>query len=157
MLGCQLSIFKSGVNRNSHRSDCHVLGGFNCPNVNWVTNTALPNTADSQLLHFTSDSSLHQCVPTPTFFLSTKILPSQTCLLLNSHILSLLSLSTLRSVNLIACYYAGHAPLLISNPFPFQQGKLQSPQRSNCYIPCLRVPMKNGSRMIYGLPSENEF
>ncbi len=31
----------------SRRPDCVVLGDFNCPNVNWVSNTTPPNTVDS--------------------------------------------------------------------------------------------------------------
>ncbi len=46
----------------SRRSDCIVLGDFNCPKVNWASNTAPPNTVDSQLLNF------HQCALTPTRF-----------------------------------------------------------------------------------------
>ncbi len=52
----------------SRRSDCVVLGNFNCPKLNCVTNTAPPNTVASQLLNFCSDSLLHQCVLTPTRF-----------------------------------------------------------------------------------------
>ncbi len=52
----------------SHRSDCVVLGGFNCPKVNWVSNTAPPKAVDSQLLNFCSDSFFRQCVFTPTRF-----------------------------------------------------------------------------------------
>ncbi len=53
---------------NSCRSNCAVLGGFNCPKLNWVSNTAPPKTVDSQLLNFCSDSLLHQCILTPTRF-----------------------------------------------------------------------------------------
>ncbi len=49
----------------SRRSDCIVLGDFNCPKVNWSSNTAPPNTVDSQLLNFCPDSLLYQCVLTP--------------------------------------------------------------------------------------------
>ncbi len=41
------------------RSDCVVLGDFNCAKANWVSNTARPNTVYSQLLNFCSDSLLH--------------------------------------------------------------------------------------------------
>ncbi len=52
----------------SCQSDCIVLGDFNCLKVNRVSNTAQPNTVDSQLLNFCSDSLLHQRVLTPTRF-----------------------------------------------------------------------------------------
>ncbi len=54
---------------NSCRSNCAVLGDFNCPKFNWVSNTAPPKTVDSQLLSFCSDSLLRQCILTPTRFL----------------------------------------------------------------------------------------
>ncbi len=48
----------------SRRPDCVVLGDFNRPKVNWVSNAAPPNTVNSQLLEFCSDSLLHQRVLT---------------------------------------------------------------------------------------------
>ncbi len=53
---------------NSCRYDYVVLGDFNCPKVNWVSNTAPPKTVDSKLLNFCPDSLLHQCSITPTRF-----------------------------------------------------------------------------------------
>ncbi len=52
----------------SRRSDCILLGDFNCPKVNWASNAAPPNKVDSQLLNFYSVSLLHQCVLNPTRF-----------------------------------------------------------------------------------------
>ncbi len=42
----------------SRRPDRVVLGDFNRPKVNWVSNAASPNTVNSQLLDFCSDSLL---------------------------------------------------------------------------------------------------
>ncbi len=52
----------------SRRADCVVFGDFNCPKVNWFSNTPQRNTVDSQLLNVCSDSLLHQRVLTLTRF-----------------------------------------------------------------------------------------
>ncbi len=98
----------------SRRSDFIVLGDFNCPKVNWASTSAPPNTSDSKLLKFCSDSLLHQCVLTPTRFRVNQ----HHQFLSNSHTSFPLSLFTLPSVNRTTPYFAGQTPLLSPNYLP---------------------------------------
>ncbi len=52
----------------THCPDCLLFGDFNCPKIDWQAYSAPPNTADSQLLDFATESLLHQCVHAPTRF-----------------------------------------------------------------------------------------
>ncbi len=59
----------------THRIDCLLFGDFNYPKIDWATYSSPPNSADSLVLGFATESLLYQCVHAPTRFRVNQVPP----------------------------------------------------------------------------------